>query len=57
MTLGCQIDHHNKRLLWCGMNRTSKTLLKLFRFLGKDNTKALEDYQCLNLPIDLTIEL
>ena len=41
-TLVYQIDEGCKRLLWIGPNRTAKTLLRFFRFLGKDRTKKLK---------------
>ncbi|MCD6377148.1 MAG: transposase [Caldisericaceae bacterium] len=48
MTLVYQIDQHSKRLLWCGKDRTSKTLLRFFRFLGKEKT-ALLKYICTDM--------
>jgi transposase len=42
MTLVYQIDRHCKRLLWCGKDRTSKTLLKFFRVLGKERSKLIK---------------
>ena len=41
-TLVYQIDEGRKRLLWIGPDRTAKTLLRFFRFLGKDRTKTLQ---------------
>jgi transposase len=41
-TLVYQIDEGRKRLLWIGPDRTAKTLLRFFRFLGKDRTKRLQ---------------
>ena len=41
-TLVYQIDEGCKRLLWIGPDRTAKTLLRFFRFLGKDRTKKLK---------------
>ena len=41
-TLVYQIDAGSKRLLWIGPDRTAKTLLRFFRFLGKDRTKLLK---------------
>ena len=41
-TVVYQLDEDCKRLLWIGPNRTAKTLLRFFRFLGKDRTAALE---------------
>jgi len=40
-TLVYQIDQGCKRLLWIGPDRTAKTLLRFFRFLGKDRTAKL----------------
>ncbi len=41
-TLAYQIDEGRKRLLWIGPDRTSKTLLRFFRFLGKERSAKLE---------------
>ena len=41
-TLVYQIDEGCKRLLWIGPDRTAKTLLRFFRFLGKDRTEKLK---------------
>lgn len=41
-TLVYQIDEGRKRLLWIGPDRTAKTLLRFFKFLGKDRTKKLQ---------------
>ena len=41
-TLVYQIDEGQKRLLWLGPNRTAKTLLRFFRFLGKDRSLQLQ---------------
>lgn len=48
MTLVYQIDRYSKRLLWCGMDRTSKTLLKFFKYLGKERTKLIK-YICTDM--------
>lgn len=48
MTLVYQIDSSCKRLLWCGKDRTSKTLLGFFRFLGKEKTLLLK-YICTDM--------
>jgi transposase len=48
MTLVYQIDSHCKRLLWCGKDRTSKTLLRFFRFLNQNRTKQLK-YICTDM--------
>ena len=37
-----QIDEDQKRLLWVGPERTAKTLLRFFRFLGKERTAKLQ---------------
>ncbi len=41
LTLVYQIDSHCRRLLWIGENRTSKTLLRFFKWFGKDRTREL----------------
>ena len=41
-TLVYQIDAGCKRLLWIGPDRTAKTLLRFFRFLGKERTLRLQ---------------
>ena len=48
MTLVYQIDQYCKRLLWCGKDRTSKTLLRFFRVLGKERTQLLK-YICTDM--------
>lgn len=48
MTLVYQIDNHCKRLLWCGKDRTSKTLLRFFRFPGKEKTQLIR-YICTDI--------
>ena len=42
LTLIYQIDAHCKRLLWVGEKRKVKTLLRFFRWLGKERSRALE---------------
>ena len=42
LTLVYQIDSHCKRLLWVGEKRTIKTLLRFFRWFGKDRSQALK---------------
>ncbi|MCU7888487.1 MAG: transposase [Candidatus Thiodiazotropha sp. (ex Lucinoma aequizonata)] len=42
MTLVYQIDEHNKRLLWIGEKRTVKTLLRFFRWFGKERSLELK---------------
>jgi len=37
-----QIDADCKRLLWIGPDRTAKTLLRFFRFLGKERSATLQ---------------
>lgn len=41
-TVVYQIDEHRKRLLWIGAERKAKTLLRFFRFFGKERTARLE---------------
>ena len=41
-TVVYQIDEGLKRLLWIGPDRKAKTLLRFFRFLGKERTAGLE---------------
>ena len=41
-TVVYQIDKIHKRLLWVGPERTAKTLLRFFRFLGKERTAKLQ---------------
>ena len=41
-TVVYQLDQHNKRLLWIGPDRTAKTLLRFFRFLGRERSAALQ---------------
>ncbi len=41
-TVVYQIDENQKRLLWVGPERTAKTLLRFFRFLGKERTTKLQ---------------
>lgn len=42
LTLVYQIDTHCKRLLWVGEKRTVKTLLRFFRWFGKERSQALK---------------
>jgi len=42
LTLVYQIDGHCKRLLWVGDKRTIKTLLRFFRWFGKERSQALK---------------
>jgi len=42
ITVVYQIDKNHKRLLWIGEHRTIKTLLRFFRWLGKERSKNLE---------------
>ena len=44
-TLVYQIDSGCKRLLWIGPDRTAKTLLRFFRFLGKRRSAKLVTLQ------------
>jgi transposase len=41
-TVVYQLDENQKRLLWIGPERTAKTLLRFFRFLGKERTSNLQ---------------
>lgn len=41
-TLVYQIDEGRKRLLWIGPDRTAKTLLRFFRFLGKERCAKVQ---------------
>lgn len=41
-TVVYQLDEGCKRLLWIGPDRTTKTLLRFFRFLGKERSSALQ---------------
>jgi len=41
LTLVYQIDEDCRRLLWIGKDRTTKTLLRFFRVLGKDRAARL----------------
>jgi transposase len=41
-TVVYQLDAGNKRLLWVGAERKAKTLLRFFRFLGKERTAKLQ---------------
>ena len=42
LTLVYQLDAGRKRLLWIGRERTVKTLLRFFRWLGAERSAALE---------------
>ncbi len=42
LTLVYQIDAHCKRLLWVGEKRTVRTLLRFFRWLGRERSQVLE---------------
>lgn len=41
LTVVYQIDQDCRRLLWIGQDRTTKTLLRFFRMMGKERTAAL----------------
>lgn len=41
-TVVYQLDEGRKRLLWIGPDRTAKTLLRFFRWLGKERTAQLQ---------------
>ena len=42
LTLVYQIDSGNKRLLWIGRDRTTKTFLRFFRWFGKERSRDLK---------------
>jgi transposase len=42
LTLVYQIDEDNKRLLWVGEKRTVKTLMRFFRWFGKERSQDLK---------------
>ena len=42
LTVVYQIDHGCRRLLWIGQDRTTKTLLRFFRMMGRERTAALQ---------------
>lgn len=42
LTVVYQIDQNCRRLLWIGKDRTTKTLLRFFRMMGKKRTAALQ---------------
>lgn len=48
LTLVYQIDAHCKRLLWIGEKRTVKTLLRFFRWFGKERSQGLK-YLCSDM--------
>ena len=48
LTVVYQIDKHCIRLLWVGKERTVKTMLRFFRFFGKDNSGQLK-YICSDM--------
>lgn len=48
LTLVYQIDGHCKRLLWIGRERKTKTLLRFFRWFGKDRSGELK-YICSDM--------
>lgn len=41
-TVVYQLDEGHKRLLWIGKDRKAKTLLRFFRFLGKERTSLVQ---------------
>jgi transposase len=47
-TVVYQLDEACKRLLWVGADRKAKTLLRFFRFLGKERTAQL-DFICSDM--------
>jgi transposase len=42
LTLVYQIDGNARRLLWVGRDRTAKTLLRFFRMLGRERSRAIK---------------
>ena len=48
LTLVYQIDGHCKRLLWLGNERKVKTLLKFFRWFGRERSQSLK-YVCSDM--------
>jgi transposase len=48
LTLVYQIDTHQKRLLWVGQDRKVKTLIRFFRWLGRERSQALK-YVCSDM--------
>lgn len=42
LTLVYQIDNGCRRLLWIGENRTTRTLLRFFRMMGKERSSCLK---------------
>ena len=42
LTVVYQIDQDCRRLLWIGKDRTTKTLLRFFRMMGRERTAALQ---------------
>lgn len=48
LTMVYQIDPDHTRLLWIGKERTIKTLLRFFRFFGKERNQALK-YICSDM--------
>jgi len=41
LTVVYQIDQGSRRLLWIGKDRTTKTMLRFFRMMGRERTAAL----------------
>lgn len=48
LTMVYQINAGNTRLLWIGKERTTKTLLRFFRFFGKERSQELK-YVCSDM--------
>jgi len=48
LTVVYQIDKDCRRLLWLGRDRTQKTLLRFFKFLGKDRAAGIR-YVCSDM--------
>jgi len=42
LTLVYQIDGNARRLLWVGQDRTARTLLRFFRMLGRERSRAIK---------------
>ena len=48
LTCVYQLDKGARRLLWCGKDRTTKTMLRFFRAFGKERTERI-DYVCSDM--------
>ena len=47
LTLVYQIDAGCRRLLWIGEHRRAKTLLRFFRWFGRDRSRGLDHHACV----------